>query len=61
MSGVSDKLPILANEDPPPYSINSGELGKGVTKAEKVDSISKLCDIVLKYSFGVRILLIRPR
>ena len=58
---MSDKLPILANEEPPPYSSNIGELGKGVTKAEKVDSISKLCDIVLKYSFGVRILLIRPR
>ena len=61
MSGVSDKLPILANEEPPPYSSNSGELGKGFTKAEKVGSISKLFDIDLKYSFDVRILLIRPR
>ena len=45
MSGVSDKLPILANEEPPPYSSNIGELGKGVTKAEKVSSISKPFDI----------------
>ena len=58
MSGVSDKLPILATEEPPPYSSNSGELGKG---AEKVGSLSNLFDIDLKYSFGVRILLIRPR
>ena len=35
MSGVSDKLPILANEEPPPYSSNIGELGKG---QDSVDS-----------------------
>ena len=49
MSDVSDKLPIVANEEPPPYSSNTGELGKG---AEKVGSLSKLFDIDLKYSFG---------
>ena len=35
MSGVSDKLPTLANEEPPPYSSNIGELSKG---QDSVDS-----------------------